>query len=79
MDGLTYGCFNVKHVFRKNIGDLFNSLSADYKLNLLSGDQPAEKEFLKAMATEENMHFEQLPGRQKRIYHQMGRMLSKKL
>jgi len=65
VDGLTYGCFNVKHVFRENIGDLFNQLSTNYKLNLLSGDQPAEKEFLKQWIAEDNMHFEQLPGDKK--------------
>ncbi|HET8860817.1 heavy metal translocating P-type ATPase [Marivirga sp.] len=65
VDGLTYGCFNIKHVFRKNIGDLFNSLSTNYKLNLLSGDQASEKEFLKQWLPEENMYFEQLPGDKK--------------
>ncbi|MGJ3236113.1 heavy metal translocating P-type ATPase [Marivirga sp.] len=65
VDGLTYGCFNVKHVFRENINDLFNSLRADYKLNLLSGDQPSEKEYLSQWLPEENMHFEQLPGDKK--------------
>lgn len=62
VNGLTYGCFNVKHVFRENIGDLFQALSADYQLNLLSGDQPADKEHLKQWLPEENMHFQQLPG-----------------
>lgn len=65
VDGLTYGSFNVKHVFRENIGDLFDSLKTDYKLNLLSGDQAAEKEYLTQWLAEENMHFEQLPGDKK--------------
>jgi Cu+-exporting ATPase len=65
VDGLTYGCFNVKHVFRKNIGDLLTDLGSHYKLNLLSGDQPAEKEYLNQWLAEENMHFEQLPGDKK--------------
>jgi Cu+-exporting ATPase len=65
VDGLTYGCFNVKHVFRENIGELFLQLDTYYKLNLLSGDQPGEKEFLKQWLPEENMHFEQLPGDKK--------------
>lgn len=65
VDGLTYGCFNVKHVFRENIGDLFDSLKTDYKLNLLSGDQAAEKDYLTQWLAEENMHFEQLPGDKK--------------
>ncbi|WP_340153761.1 heavy metal translocating P-type ATPase [uncultured Marivirga sp.] len=65
VDGLTYGCFNVKHVFRENIGKLFTELSSSYHLNLLSGDQPAEKEYLKQWLAEDNMHFEQLPGDKK--------------
>jgi Cu+-exporting ATPase len=65
VDGLTYGFFNVKHVFRENIGDLFTDLSKSYQLNLLSGDQPSEKEYLKQWLPEGNMHFEQLPGDKK--------------
>ncbi|WMN06070.1 heavy metal translocating P-type ATPase metal-binding domain-containing protein [Marivirga arenosa] len=65
VDGLTYGCFNVKHVFRENIGDLFNSLTPEYELSLLSGDISTEKDYLKKWIKEENLYFEQLPGDKK--------------
>ena len=62
VDQQLIGCFTVRHVFRTEISPLFEDLSTQYNIHLLSGDQSSERDYLKQWFADQQMHFNQLPG-----------------
>jgi Cu+-exporting ATPase len=71
IEGKMIGVFSVKHIFRKGMGQLFNSLKRDYELHLLSGDNAAEKDYLMRWISADQMHFQQLPGQKKEFIQKL--------
>jgi Cu+-exporting ATPase len=62
MDDATIGVFHVSNAYRIGVFDLFKSLSPDYKLALISGDNHTEQAILKEkMGMESELLFEQSP------------------
>jgi Cu+-exporting ATPase len=55
------GYFVLRNEFRKGLSRLIRKLDKNYRLELLSGDNDAEKDKLKAFFDEENMYFSQSP------------------
>ncbi|MBL0008341.1 MAG: heavy metal translocating P-type ATPase metal-binding domain-containing protein [Saprospiraceae bacterium] len=62
MDNRTIGTFRITNAYRIGIFDLFKSLIPQYKLALISGDNPAEEKTLREkMGVESELLFEQSP------------------
>ncbi|MCX6230987.1 MAG: heavy metal translocating P-type ATPase metal-binding domain-containing protein [Bacteroidetes bacterium] len=55
------GYFTIGNKYRKGFLDVAANLRQNYRLYLLSGDNPSEKEFLKSYFDEASMLFEQTP------------------
>lgn len=61
INGKVYGCFVVKNEYRSGFGELMNTLRDKFSLYVVSGDNDAEKNFLKQYVPEENLIFHQQP------------------
>ncbi len=62
INGIVKGNFIFENTYRKGIKDVFNNLSTDYKLGVLSGDNEGEKEYLeKILPKETELIFNQKP------------------
>lgn len=55
------GCYRIKKQYRKGFEALLKQLEQQFDLHLLSGDNDAERTFLKQAFKHENMHFYQKP------------------
>jgi Cu+-exporting ATPase len=56
-----YGCFVVKNEYRSGFGELMHALRKKFQLYVVSGDNDAEKNFLKEYIPEQNLIFHQQP------------------
>ncbi len=61
IEGEVKGFFLIKNEYRQGFGNLINQLRANYKVYILSGDNDAEKNFLKQYVPEENLVFNRQP------------------
>lgn len=61
INGKVLGYFLVKNEYRKGFSTLIQQLRTKYELFVLSGDNDAEKNFLKQYVPEENLVFHQQP------------------
>jgi Cu+-exporting ATPase len=58
----TKGVFKIRNKYRDGLEELINTLSKDYELHLLSGDNDTEKQNLKRLfGDDNNLHFNQSP------------------
>ncbi len=56
-----YGCFTIANKYREGFLDAAINLKKQFKLYVLSGDNPSEKDFLKSYFDEESLNFQQTP------------------
>lgn len=62
IEGVVLGYFKIDNSYRAGILDLMKELRPTYDLHLISGDNDAEKDFLKTVIpSEANIHFNQQP------------------
>lgn len=61
INGKVRGFFLVKNEYRKGFGELMNKLHTRFETYVVSGDNDAEKNFLKQFIKEENLVFHQQP------------------
>jgi Cu+-exporting ATPase len=62
-DNDVLGYFVIRSVYRESISELMQKLKTDHKIEILSGDNPSEKEILeKLIGNDVEMKFKQLPG-----------------
>jgi Cu+-exporting ATPase len=62
IDHYCLGYFVIKKAYRENIEEVLNALNENFTLHLLSGDNDADRSYLKELfAVHDNLHFEQSP------------------
>ncbi|NVN95528.1 MAG: heavy metal translocating P-type ATPase metal-binding domain-containing protein [Bacteroidetes bacterium] len=61
IDTIYFGYFTIGNKYREGFLDVAKILKQNFKLYLLSGDNPSEKEFLKTYFEEDALFFEQTP------------------
>lgn len=60
-DGHLQGYFSILQPWRKDLEPLVANLNRSYDIHLISGDRDADREALKSIFAESNMHFNQAP------------------
>ena len=63
IDEEIFGYFKVKHVFRQGISGLFQELNHQYETHLISGDNANDMAEVSQWINNQNIQFQQLPGR----------------
>jgi P-type Cu+ transporter len=72
IDGETRGYYSIGNSFRAGLGEVIAKLGKQYELHLISGDNDAEKDNLRAIfGTEAHLHFNQSPTDKKKYVSQL--------